>query len=347
MSKNKLREKHCFRVPASGTLNWADGDAVAKTFDVTILNDSDVETPDETFTVTLSNESVASLGLASATVTITDDGDGWVIRLRIRDSGDAVGWKRFDGFPDYYNAFNYIEHDSVSSDFLYMTDSIDAEVHRFRMDGSGRADLGGFQDPRGVAYDASGDFLYVVDSNGINIDRIVKTKMDGAEQSTYGTSGSGVGNFDRAEGISYDPATGFMYIADRFNHRIVKTKFDGSGWQTLGSQGSGTNQFEFPYGIHYDPGSGFIYIADTGNDRIVKTKIDGTGWQTFGTDGSGEDQFNNPRGIHYDPATDLIYVADTNNERVVRTKIDGSEWRAYRGMSGEEFGSNGVHDVTM
>ena len=58
---------------ASGTLNWADGDSAAKTFDITIQNDSAVESA-ESFTITLSNVTVASLGSpSSATVTINDD----------------------------------------------------------------------------------------------------------------------------------------------------------------------------------------------------------------------------------------------------------------------------------
>jgi len=55
---------------ASGTLNWADGDAADKTFTVTIINDLAAE-PSETLNLTLSSASGASLGSPSAaTVTI-------------------------------------------------------------------------------------------------------------------------------------------------------------------------------------------------------------------------------------------------------------------------------------
>lgn len=58
---------------ASGTLNWADGDSTAKTFDITIQNDSVVESA-ESFNVTLSNVTIAALGSpSSATITINDD----------------------------------------------------------------------------------------------------------------------------------------------------------------------------------------------------------------------------------------------------------------------------------
>ena len=61
-------------VNASGTLNWADGDTAAKTFNVTICNDAVFEA-DETFTATLAGATGgATIGTPNpATVTITND----------------------------------------------------------------------------------------------------------------------------------------------------------------------------------------------------------------------------------------------------------------------------------
>jgi hypothetical protein len=58
---------------AAGVLNWADGDAAPRTFQVTIVNDA-LDEVDETFGVALSNPQVAMLGTpSSAAVTILDD----------------------------------------------------------------------------------------------------------------------------------------------------------------------------------------------------------------------------------------------------------------------------------
>ncbi len=58
---------------ATGTLQWNAGETGDRTFNVTIADDSQVESA-ETFTITLSNQSGASLGTpSSATVTISDN----------------------------------------------------------------------------------------------------------------------------------------------------------------------------------------------------------------------------------------------------------------------------------
>lgn len=57
----------------SGSLNWQDGDAAAKTFQVPITDDS-LDEPDETVLLTLSNATGATLGqAASATLSIVDN----------------------------------------------------------------------------------------------------------------------------------------------------------------------------------------------------------------------------------------------------------------------------------
>ena len=66
---------------ASGTLNWADGDAADKTFTITIVDDSAVEAA-ENFTVALSNVQTAKLGSnTSATINISDNDSTGTLQL--------------------------------------------------------------------------------------------------------------------------------------------------------------------------------------------------------------------------------------------------------------------------
>jgi hypothetical protein len=80
---------------SSGTLNWADGDAAAKTFTVAILDDS-ADEPNETVTLTLSQANAATLGTpASATLTIVDNDAPATTVVRARGSyggGSAGLW---------------------------------------------------------------------------------------------------------------------------------------------------------------------------------------------------------------------------------------------------------------
>jgi len=189
--------------------------------------------------------------------------------------------------------------------------------------------------PYNIAYDAANGYVYVADYGN---NRIVKTKMDGTGWTTYGTNGSGIGNFNNPRGIAYDSSSGYIYVMDTSNKRIVKTKMDGTGWTTYGTNGSGVGNFGLSYSIVYDSTNSYLYVADTGNHRIVKTKMDGTGWTTYGTNGSGVGNFSSPYGITYDPVGDYAYVADYGNKRIVKTKMDGTEWTAY-GTTGSGVGN--------
>ncbi len=74
----------------SGTLSWADAETTAKTFDVTINDDSFYE-GDETFTVSLSGATGgASVGTASATVTIVENESGATGTIALASSSYSV-----------------------------------------------------------------------------------------------------------------------------------------------------------------------------------------------------------------------------------------------------------------
>ena len=65
--------------------------------------------------------------------------------------------------------------------------------------------------------------MYVVDSGN---NRIQKFTKDGRFLSTWGTTGSGAGEFDMPWGIALD-RQGNVYIADWRNDRIQKLSPDG------------------------------------------------------------------------------------------------------------------------
>lgn len=77
---------------------------------------------------------------------------------------------------------------------------------------------------------------------------------------TWGTEGSGAGEFNAPEDLAVD-AAGNVYVADTGNHRIQKFAANGSFLAAWGSQGTADGQFEGgPVGIGVAPG-GDVYVA--------------------------------------------------------------------------------------
>ena len=152
--------------------------------------------------------------------------------------------------------------------------------------------------------------------------------LDGTNLTTYGTQGSGVGQFYGAFGMAVD-SSGRIYVADTYNSRIVRIDdFQGTNWITFGTYGSGEGQFNNPNAITVDA-TGKVYVMDSGNSRLVRIDdMIGTNWTVATTGlGSGVGQF-----AQYSTAVAFdtfgsIYVADTGNKRIVRMDdLTGNGW---------------------
>jgi streptogramin lyase len=135
--------------------------------------------------------------------------------------------------------------------------------------------------------------------------------LKGTNLISYGTQGSGIGQFYGANGIALD-STGRIYIADTYNGRVVRIDgMHGANWTSFGTWGSSVGQFMDLSGISVDS-HGRIYVMDTGNNRLVRMDdMHGTNWTTM----SGLTQYVTP--VAFD-ASGRIYVADPGNKRIVR-----------------------------
>lgn len=169
---------------------------------------------------------------------------------------------------------------------------------------------GGLNAPRGVAVD-SADNLYIADTEN---HRIVRISTSGSI-SSWGSHGSGNGQFDRPTGIDVD-SNNFVYVADTMNHRIQKFDTNGNYITQWGSHGSGLGQFDGPMDVDVTilGGLTFVYVADSNNHRVVRT--DGTGGMpaNFLTP-SGTGRVLGvcaPRGYGF------VYATDPTNHRILR-----------------------------
>ncbi len=113
---------------------------------------------------------------------------------------------------------------------------------------------------------------------------------------TWGSSGTGDGQFNYPEGVVVD-GSGNVYVADSFNNRIQKFTSTGTFLTTWGSSGTGDGQFNYAVGVATD-GSGNVYVADYGNNRIQKFDGNGTFLTGWGGGGSGSGQFSTPHLPH-------------------------------------------------
>jgi DNA-binding beta-propeller fold protein YncE len=122
---------------------------------------------------------------------------------------------------------------------------------------------------------------------------------------SFGSSGSGSGQFDAPLGIAVNATSGDIYVVDRALNRV--SQFDSSGtfirmWgrnvnqdtagdictaasgdtcQT-GIAGSFSGQFNSPQGIAVDDTTGAVYVQDSGSNRIQKFTANGTFITTWG-----------------------------------------------------------------
>jgi DNA-binding beta-propeller fold protein YncE len=116
--------------------------------------------------------------------------------------------------------------------------------------------------PYQISLDAS-DNIYVAQQTA---DRIQKLNPNGAPLVTFGTSGSGPGQFDLPRGITVD-TSGNIYVVDQGNNRIQKFDSDFNYITSFGTPGKDPGQFLAPRTIITDQ-DGNLVIADAGNYRV-------------------------------------------------------------------------------
>ncbi len=187
---------------------------------------------------------------------------------------------------------------------------------------------GQMQGANAVTVDEDGN-IYVCDTTN---HRIVKYDSAGAFLLTWGSFGTGNGQFKSPQGITYGRhGTGkYIWVADTGNGRIQSFSLSGV-YNSQEGKPSGT-QYSSPRGVVASTNNTGYLVADSGNHRIIKWS--GTAASVFtGSSGTGNGQLNTPTDIAYDAARN-VYVVDSGNHRV--QKFDNA------GNYVSQFGSNGT-----
>jgi DNA-binding beta-propeller fold protein YncE len=220
-------------------------------------------------------------------------------------------------------------------------------------------------DPSAVAIAPSGN-IYVTEKWGSSAlsNRVSYFDQYGNYIASWGTYGTGNGQFKHPEGIAVD-SVGDVYVADYLNDRIQKFTSSG-GWIRSWAVSS-------PQGVAVD-GSDVVYVAggsqirrfDTSGNALTNwassgavgitfdasddawviattaiTEYDNTGsvLSTYGASGAGDGQLNGAEGIAIG-AGGKVYVADTDNGRIQRFSAAGvyqTQWGAFPGTGVPDF----------
>ncbi|RME44377.1 MAG: hypothetical protein D6791_13325, partial [Chloroflexi bacterium] len=156
----------------------------------------------------------------------------------------------------------------------------------------------------GLVFDQAGN-LYVNSEVGAGNGKITRVAPDGS--STVLLSG-----LNRPDGITFDPATGHLYVSEETNPgRILQVDLDGT--LTVLISGSDARS---PEGIDLDPLTGALTFAEDRNPGRVREYNFATGTITDRATG-----FQRSEGIDFDPAGRL-YIAETVTGRIFRLLPD-------------------------
>ena len=199
--------------------------------------------------------------------------------------------------------------------------------------------LRGVRQPWGVAINQRGEVI-VAEWGGHCVSVF---SPSGEKLRTFGTYGSGQGQFWYPSGVAVDDKWNIL-VADTYNHRIQKFTPEGQFLTAVGTEGKGPLQFNYPTDIVLNAANKKVYVTDSYNHRVQVLNSDLTFSSSFGKPGSGKGQFDSPYGIACD-STGKVYVADCDNHRVQVFTAEGKflkmfgRWGAGRG---ELSGPNGV-----
>ena len=158
----------------------------------------------------------------------------------------------------------------------------------------------GLKKPWGVAVHQKGEIMVTERSGGC----ISIFGPTGEKLRSFGSRGSGPGQFNEPESVAVDD-DGNILMADSRNHRIQKFTSDNKYITSVGSHGSNPLQFLFPGSVSISPITKKIAISDWNNHRVQILNPDLTFHSSIGSESSGNGQFNGPHDTAFDSAGNL------------------------------------------
>jgi len=194
--------------------------------------------------------------------------------------------------------------------------------------------------PGKIALDVAGQRLFISDSNN---NRVVITDLEGRFIDHVGSGAAGLrdgsfeeAQFNRLQGVSYDPTRNVLYVADTENHALREVDLTEKSVRTLAGDGTQGDDYEggaqdtaqklsSPWDVAVGWG-GKVFIAMAGTHQIWAH--DNQTRRTFRLAGSGRELnynsssklaasgFAQPSGLAVDEENHILYVADSESSSV-------------------------------
>ena len=149
----------------------------------------------------------------------------------------------------------------------------------------------------------------------------------GEKLRSFGSQGSGHGQFNRPVGVAVDDG-GNILVVEEYNHRIQKFTSDWKFITAVGKEGNKPLEFNNPYGIAIHPLNKKVYVADCWNHRIQILNSDLTFSSSFGSRGGDNGQFEYPWDVAFDSKGN-VYVADSENHCIQVFTAEGEYLRKF------------------
>jgi DNA-binding beta-propeller fold protein YncE len=195
-----------------------------------------------------------------------------------------------------------------------------------------------------LAQDASGDPGHPVLPAGARVGDVVAVPTPTAQWASHGDCSAGTcadpaynSRLNYPQGVTVDPRSEHVLVADDDNHRVVEYLPDGTYVRQIGTYGIADGQFRFPYDVGVDARDPRqLYVADNNNHRVqafdFATLAFLRTWGQFGTE-VGDFGFTRALAAVADDPAGGVAVADTANNRVQTFDPGGGRTAAW-GIAG-------------
>jgi len=166
--------------------------------------------------------------------------------------------------------------------------------------------------------------------------RVVIFDHDGHQLDTFGSEGTGDGQFRLPTDVAFD-AHGFIYVSEyQGNDRITKWTPDLKFAGVIGDQPIDGERLSRPAGIEIDDEQ-TLWVADACNHRIVRFSLDGTVLSTFGGFGREPGELRYPYDIAITPQHTIL-VCEYEGNRLQWFSKDGTSLGVW-GEPGRRIGA--------